>query len=84
MKYSTILTYKYAGQEWSINDEDYDTLTWLSDTPKPTKAELDAQSEEVKQIIEGEKQAKIDARNEALNKLAAIGLNESDLKALGL
>ena len=30
------------GQEWSINGETYDGLTWLSDTPKPTQKEIEA------------------------------------------
>lgn len=84
MRYSDILTFKYSGQEWSITNEDYETLTWLSDTPKPTKTELDAQWDEVQAIIQAEKQAKIDARNNALAKLEALGLTEDDLKALGL
>jgi hypothetical protein len=40
--YSEKLTEHYAGAEWSINDEQYDSLQWYSDTPKPSKAELDA------------------------------------------
>lgn len=84
MKYSTILTYKYAGQEWSLNGDEYDGLVWLSDSTKPTKAQLDSQWEEVQALIEAQKQAKIDARNNALAKLASLGLTEADLKALGI
>ena len=40
--YATILTSKYAGTIWTLNGNEYDGLTWLSDTPKPTQAELDA------------------------------------------
>jgi len=40
--YATVLQAKYQGSEWTINDNDYAQLTWLSDTPKPTKSELDA------------------------------------------
>ncbi len=39
--YSEKLTEHYAGNEWSMNNEDYETLEWYSDSPKPTKAELD-------------------------------------------
>jgi len=84
MKYSTILTYKYAGQEWSINNEDYKTLQWFSDSNKPTKDKLDSLVDEVTAIIEAEKQAKIDAKATAEAKLAALGLTADDLKALGL
>ena len=39
--YVKILGQKYAGQEWALNGDTYDGLIWLSDTPKPTQAELD-------------------------------------------
>ena len=41
--YALVLTANYAGEQWSINGNDYDTLNWISETPKPTQAELDAQ-----------------------------------------
>ena len=40
--YTLILNVKYANSEWSLNGDTYDGLVWLSDTPKPTQAELDA------------------------------------------
>ncbi len=40
--YSLILATKYPGTEWTLNGDTYDGLVWLSDTPKPTQAELDA------------------------------------------
>jgi hypothetical protein len=40
--YAQILSVNYAGSQWSLNGDSYDGLTWLSDTPKPTQAELDA------------------------------------------
>lgn len=40
--YAAILSAKYAGSEWSLNNNDYATLEWYSSTPKPTQAELDA------------------------------------------
>jgi hypothetical protein len=41
--YSAVLTANYAGSEWTLDGDNYDGLTWLSSTPKPTQAELDAQ-----------------------------------------
>ena len=41
--YSAILATNYAEQQWTLNGDTYDGLVWLSDTPKPTQAELDAQ-----------------------------------------
>ena len=40
--YAAVLTANYPGNEWTLNGDDYSGLTWLSDTPKPTQAELDA------------------------------------------
>jgi hypothetical protein len=40
--YSLILTINYQNTSWSLNGDSYDGLTWYSDTPKPTQAELDA------------------------------------------
>jgi len=37
-----ILSSKYAGAEWTLNGDDYTGLTWLSETPKPTKKALEA------------------------------------------
>lgn len=42
ISYSTILTVNYPNDEWSLDGEDYATLEWYSDTPKPTQEELDA------------------------------------------
>jgi hypothetical protein len=41
--YALVLTVNYSGSAWTLNGDNYDGLTWLSDTPKPTQAELDAQ-----------------------------------------
>ena len=41
--YPAILSANYGGSEWTLDGDNYDGLTWLSDTPKPTQAELDAQ-----------------------------------------
>lgn len=42
LNYSLILSVNYPTAQWTLNGDSYDGLTWLSDTPKPTKAELDA------------------------------------------
>ena len=41
--YAKVLQTNYGGKEWSISANNYDTLEWFSNTPKPTQAELDAQ-----------------------------------------
>jgi len=45
--YLAVLTANYPGAQWVISGNDYDTLQWFSETPKPTQAELDAQWPEV-------------------------------------
>lgn len=43
MDISLILTTNYPGQEFILDGDDYAGLTWLSDSPKPTKAALEKQ-----------------------------------------
>jgi hypothetical protein len=40
--YAAVLTANYPGTQWALNNNDYATLEWFSDTPKPTQQELDA------------------------------------------
>jgi hypothetical protein len=80
--YPAILIRHYQGAEWTLNGDEYSGLTWLSDTPKPTQEELDALWDETLEMIEAEKQAKVDARQSALDKLAALGLNEDEVRAI--
>jgi hypothetical protein len=40
--YAAVLTANYAGSAWALDGNNYDTLQWFSNTPKPTQAELDA------------------------------------------
>jgi hypothetical protein len=42
MDISAILSRRYAGTEWTLNGDDYSGLIWLSDSPKPSEAELEA------------------------------------------
>jgi len=40
--YVAVLTTNYPGAQWSLSNNDYSSLDWLDDTPKPSQAELDA------------------------------------------
>ena len=40
--YVAVLQTNYPGAQWSLSGNDYATLEWYDDTPKPTQAELDA------------------------------------------
>ena len=39
--YATILAHNYPTAQWSLSNNDYDTLIWHDDTSKPTQQELD-------------------------------------------
>jgi hypothetical protein len=80
MNIATILTRKYAGQEWTLDGDDYTGLTWLSDTPKPTKATLEKLWPEVIAEIEAEKEAKEARRLSAIGKLEALGLTVDEVR----
>lgn len=43
MDIAQILTQRYPDAEWTLNGDNYNGLTWLSDTPKPTLADLQAE-----------------------------------------
>jgi len=40
--YVAVLKALYPGAEWTLNGDGYEGLTWLSDGPMPSQAELDA------------------------------------------
>ena len=50
--YSKILSLNFPSSEWVISDNDYSTLQWHSNTPKPTQAELDALWDKTKKQID--------------------------------
>jgi hypothetical protein len=49
--YLKILEMFYSTSKWSINGDSYDGIVWLSNDPKPTQTEMDAQWPEVNAII---------------------------------
>jgi hypothetical protein len=80
--YTQILSTNYPTAQWTLNGNSYDGLTWLSDTPKPTQAELDALWESTKNTLDAREQAAKDTKVSALAKLAALGLTQDEIKAL--
>ena len=38
--YAAAIAYLRPGEEWTLDGNEYAGLTWLSDTPKPTDAQL--------------------------------------------
>ena len=84
MNISMTLNYLRPGEEWTLDGDTYEGLTWLSDTPKPTEAEITAAWPDAQQAAIDEAEAKAAQRDAALAKLAALGLTVDDLTALGL
>lgn len=80
--YKAILIRDYSNNEWTLDGDNYEGLTWLSDSPKPSKAELDALWPEVEAQIKAEHESMVTARQTALVKLAALGLTEAEIQAL--
>ena len=84
MDIAKILSRKFDA-EWILDNGKYSGLTWLSDTPKPTEAELEALWPTVQAEIAAEAQAKIDAKASAVAKLQALGLTVEEVQvAFGL
>ena len=41
VNYAACLTYGHPGKAWYMDGVEYAGITWLDETPKPTKSELD-------------------------------------------
>ena len=79
--YVVVLNENYPNNEWVFRGDTYDGLTWLSDTPKPTQAELDAAWPAVQQAKADAVAAKEAAKQSAVDKLAALGLTVDEISA---
>ena len=79
--YSAVLTANYPDAEWTLNGNTYDGLTWLSDTPKPTRQELDDAWPAVQQAQADAVAAREAAKQSAIDKLAALGLSVDEISA---
>lgn len=72
------------GVEYTINDEnDFDSIIWHQGPAPITKAQFEAGFGEYDAWQSNQDELKIAAKAEALAKLAVLGLDENDLKALG-
>jgi hypothetical protein len=81
MDYAIILTTKFQGSEWILDGDSYEGLTWLTDSPKPTKKALEDLWPEVQAEVAAKAQAKIDAKASAIAKLEALGLTVQEVEA---
>ena len=76
--YRDILVNKYPEAEWRIEENDYETLEWFSDEPKPSQKTLDSFAAEVHTLMNNQ----VDARSSAITKLKALGLTDTEIAAL--
>ena len=83
--YAAVLSENYPDAIWELDGDAYEGLTWLSDTPKPTQAELDAAWPAVQQAKADAVAAEEATRQSAVDKLAALGLTVDEIRvAFGL
>ena len=83
--YAAVLSKNYPDAEWTLDGETYEGLNWLSDSPKPTQAELDAAWSAVQQARIDAQVAKQATKQSAIDKLAALGLTVDEIReAFGL
>ena len=79
MDIALILEIKYAGKEWHLVGNDYEGLTWLEATGKPSEATLESLWAEVQTIVANKQTAKDVARQAVLDKL---GLTQDEAQLL--
>jgi hypothetical protein len=77
--YAAILIAKYPSDEWTLDGTEYEGLTWLSDSPQPSKTTLDDLWVTVQAEAQTEKETKELQRLVILEKL---GLSETELRML--
>ncbi len=83
--YIAVLETNYPGAQWSLSGNDYSTLVWHDDTPKPSQAELDAAWPAVQQARVDAEAAKVAVKQSAIQKLEALGLSVDEIReAFGL
>lgn len=80
--YAAVLSENYPDAEWTLDGDTYDGLTWLSDSPKPSQAELDAAWPAVQQAQADAEAAKEAARASGVAKLEALGLTVDEVSAV--
>jgi len=69
---------------WIISGNDFDSITWVDDRPRCTKAEFETGFAKYDAWKAEQDAAQAAKKTAAENKLAALGLTAEDLKALGL
>ena len=68
--------------EASVNAEDINQITWHNGTPPISKADIEAMIPIVEQELKDAEANKLAKKESAKAKLAALGLDEEEIKAL--
>jgi hypothetical protein len=89
MDIGLILREKFPDAEWQLSGDKYEGLIWWSDTPKPSKKDLEALWPEVEAIVVAKVEANAEAErkryesyNSGLLKLKKLGLTDEEVAAL--
>ena len=70
--------------EWTLSGDDYKNLVWLSNDDSPTFDEIKSGWISYQEKLRNDELELLAKKEAALVKLAALGLDEDDLKVLGL
>ena len=71
------------GVEWSMNGDDVEGITWHTEGAEPlTTAEVEAEMVRLEAAAVDADAAKAAARESAVAKLAALGLNDAEIKTI--
>jgi hypothetical protein len=69
--------------EWSMSGDDVENITWHTPNVEPlTEAEVATEMQRLEQVAVDAEAAKVAARESAIAKLSALGLNESEINAM--
>jgi hypothetical protein len=81
-----VLVAKYVGKQWSIIEDNYETLEWLDESPKPSFEELVSLIPVVEEEKQQREEQKVIQRNEIINKrnelLTRLGISQEELRIL--
>lgn len=77
MDMARTLAFMRPGEEWTLNGDDYSGLVWLSDTPKPTEAEIIAEWPNALAAYEAKLVEAEQARADAIAHAKSLGFTDA-------
>ena len=71
------------GVEWTMNGDDVEGIIWHTEGVQPlTQKEVEDEMKRLEQEAIDAEQKRVDAKNSAIAKLSALGLNEDEVNAI--